>query len=330
MRKVYYGKDLDSRNLNHYATERKDHKYIDRIPIGGGKFRYIYDAAKTLSDVITPPVNKAVIKYTTNETAKGVKKMVDNTNKAINDTVYASTHPIETATKAVTNGIKNTKKTIDDIKATSNKLNKAKTAITNTMATEFNTTLGKNEHMHSMNQGVVNGKSYKQVKADEEKARAERLKQDRETVNRFKNAMNRITDDISKNIANSFKKQDSETTTDHSKTNASAKKSNSLRGSVTGKNTTTGTVTGKKQSNEKANGAKYNQETTSNSNAQNHTASNKNTGRIKGIVTGKKSNSERRAAMEDSYYKQYIKAGMNPVKARDRAKKAADAYMKTH
>lgn len=330
MRKVYYGKDLDSRNLNHYATERKDHKYIERIPIGGGKFRYIYDAAKTLSDVITPPVNKAVIKYTTNETAKGIKKMVDNTNKAINDTVHATTHPIETATKLVTNGIKNTKKVINNVKETGDQLNKAKTAISNTMASEFNTTLGKNEHMHSMNQGVVNGKSYKQVQADEEKAKAERLNENRKKLNNFRNAMSNIANNVSQNITNSFKKQDSETTTDHSKTNTSAKKSNSLRGSVTGKNTIAGTVTGKKQSNEKANGAKYNQETTSNSNAQNHTASNKNTGRIKGIVTGKKSNSERRAAMEDSYYKQYIKAGMNPVKARDRAKKAADAYMKTH
>lgn len=177
MRKVYYGRDLDSRHLNHYAEERKDHKYIERIPIAGGKYKYIYDVATS----VVPPVNKAIIDYATNETKKGVKQYVDETKQAIDKTSKAAklitSRPIEVAGKVVAKKISDTKKTIDDAKElsrqtkqlatnASNQFTKAKTDITNSLATSFRTTRGHNENMHSMNQGVVKGERYNSTKGN--------------------------------------------------------------------------------------------------------------------------------------------------------------------
>lgn len=193
MRKVYYGRDLDSRSLNHYATERKDHKYIERIPIIGGKFRYVY---KTITD------------------------------------------PIGAATNTVAAGIKGARKAVDTAKDTVNKLNKAKRTISNVMAEEFRTTRGKNEHMHSMNQGVVHGKSYKQIQAEEEAAYQKRLEENRRKLNQFKNIMGTAIGNI---VENALKP-----TTTKPKSNS---RHASVRGAVTGKKkkkSIKGVVTGKK------------------------------------------------------------------------------------
>jgi hypothetical protein len=214
MRKVYYGQDLDSRSLNHYATERKDHKYIDRIPIVGGGFRYIYNT-------VTNPIGTA-----TNVATNGVKtarKAVD----AARDTV----NKLDKAKRAISSAI------AEEFGTT-----RGKNEHMHSM----------NQHMHSMNQGVVNGKSYKQVQAEEEAAYQKRLEENRKKLNQFKNIMGTAIGNIGTNVENAFKPTTTKPKSNSSHTSVrgvvTGKKTSS--GAVTGKKkkkkSIKGTVTGKK------------------------------------------------------------------------------------
>lgn len=183
MRVTYYG-----RELYHTGAPQKDHKYIDRIPIGN-KFRYFYDQAELAAYKAGKALGQAtsvagrgmqvfkdgrkvgkIMEYKGDQFAKrveGLHNIYKNSyarnpkdNAIIKARQGKSTNPIGRFGAVVSRNVRNVQKNISDTtKNVARTFDRGVNNVKNFAALNFGTTKGKNANMHSNNQGYISKKS---------------------------------------------------------------------------------------------------------------------------------------------------------------------------